>query len=133
MGIRIVLGFLVSVPACSFFSCLVGFFTAKFKMHPFISTLANQLMIFGGMVLLTGNGYMGMPNSDVLKGITGRIGEGTMGFPIMIIYAIILVIVMWFIWNKTRFGKNMFAVGGNPEAASVSGISVFWTTMAPFF
>lgn len=118
MGIRIVLGFLVSVLACSFFSCLVGFFTAKFKMHPFISTFANQLMIFGGMVLLTGNGYTGMPNSDVLKGITGRIGEGTTGFPIMIIYAIILVIVMWFIWNKTRFGKNMFAVGGNPEAAS---------------
>ena len=37
---------------------------------------------------------------------------------------------MWFMWNKTTFGKNMFAVGSNPEAANVSGVSVFWTTIA---
>ena len=36
---------------------------------------------------------------------------------------------MWFIWNKTRFGKNMFAVGSNMEAAKVSGVNVFLTTM----
>ena len=36
---------------------------------------------------------------------------------------------MWFIWNKTTFGKNMFAVGSNPEAANVSGVSVFKTTI----
>ena len=34
---------------------------------------------------------------------------------------------MWFIWNKTTFGKNMFAVGSNQEAASVSGVNVFKT------
>ena len=39
---------------------------------------------------------------------------------------------MWFIWNKTTLGKNLFAVGGNPEAASVSGISVFWVTVGAF-
>lgn len=126
---RVILGFLCSTVACTFFSCLAGFFTAKFKMHPFISTLANQLIIFGGMVLLTENGFTGMPNNDLITNLTGRI-DGT--FPIMIIYAIVLIIVMWFIWNKTKFGKNMFAVGGNPEAAAVSGISVFWTTMGVF-
>ena len=31
---------------------------------------------------------------------------------------------MWFIWNKTKLGKNMFAIGGNPEAAEVSGVNV---------
>jgi methyl-galactoside transport system permease protein len=36
---------------------------------------------------------------------------------------------MWFIWNKTTFGKNMFAVGSNAEAAKVSGVNVFWTTV----
>ena len=42
------------------------------------------------------------------------------------------MVVVWFIWNKTTFGKNLFAVGGNPEAASVSGISVFWVTVGAF-
>lgn len=33
-------------------------------------------------------------------------------------------IVIWFIWNKTKLGKNMFAIGGNPEAAAVSGVNI---------
>ena len=42
---------------------------------------------------------------------------------------ILLVALMWFVWNKTTFGKNMFAVGSNAEAARVSGVNVFWTTV----
>ena len=41
----------------------------------------------------------------------------------------IIVALMWFIWNKTTFGKNMFAVGSNPEAANVSGVNVMKTTI----
>ena len=40
-----------------------------------------------------------------------------------------VVVLMWFIWNKTTFGKNMFAVGSNPEAANVSGVNVMRTTI----
>ena len=40
------------------------------------------------------------------------------------IYAVIATIIMWILWNKTRFGKNIFAIGGNPEAARVSGVNV---------
>ena len=50
----------------------------------------------------------------------------------IILWAIIAVVVVWFIWNKTTFGKNLYAVGGNPEAATVSGISVFKVTMGAF-
>ena len=54
------------------------------------------------------------------------------GFPTIILWAIAAVIIVWFIWNKTTFGKNLFAVGGNPEAAAVSGISVFRVTVGAF-
>ena len=47
-------------------------------------------------------------------------------------WAVVAVAVVWFIWNKTTFGKNLYAVGGNPEAAAVSGISVFAVTMGAF-
>ena len=39
---------------------------------------------------------------------------------------------MWVIWNKTKFGKNMFAVGSNEEAARVSGVNVFMTILMVF-
>ena len=53
-------------------------------------------------------------------------------FPTIILWAVAAVAIVWFIWNKTTFGKNLYAVGGNPEAASVSGISVFKVTMGAF-
>ena len=49
--------------------------------------------------------------------------------PWYVLYAAIIVALMWFIWNKTTFGKNMFAVGSNPEAANVSGVNVMKTTI----
>ena len=47
----------------------------------------------------------------------------------MVIYFLILAIIVWVIWNKTTLGKNMFAVGGNEEAAAVSGVNVAKTIM----
>ena len=54
---------------------------------------------------------------------------GGVAVPWYVLYAVILTALMWFIWNKTTFGKNMFAVGSNAEAAKVSGVNVFWTTV----
>ena len=36
----------------------------------------------------------------------------------------IAIVIVWVLWNKTRFGRNIFAIGGNPEAAKVSGVNV---------
>ena len=44
--------------------------------------------------------------------------------PNLVIFLIICAVIMWVIWNKTTIGKNMFAIGGNPEAAAVSGVNV---------
>ena len=54
------------------------------------------------------------------------------GFPTIILWAVAAVVIVWFIWNKTTFGKNLYAVGGHPEAAAVSGISVFKVTVGAF-
>ncbi|MCY0524557.1 ABC transporter permease subunit, partial [Klebsiella pneumoniae] len=39
-------------------------------------------------------------------------------------YALIAFFFVWILWNKTRFGKNIIAIGGNPDAAKVSGVNV---------
>ena len=51
-------------------------------------------------------------------------GRHILGVPNLVWFLIICSIVMWIVWNKTTLGKNMFAIGGNTEAAAVSGVNV---------
>jgi methyl-galactoside transport system permease protein len=115
-----------------------GFCTAKFKLHPFIVTLATQLITYGALLIYL---MQGTNNGQSISGldpsytgfITGsalRIGD--VAIPNYVLYALIITVIMWFIWNKTAFGKNMFAVGSNPEAANVSGVSVSRTIIWVF-
>ena len=126
---RVFLALVICVILCTFFTTIAGFFTAKFKMHPFISTMANMLVIFGLVTYSTKGVSFGSIDSSISKMIIPRIGGK---FPAIILWAVAAVIIVWFIWNKTTFGKNLYAVGGNPEAAAVSGISVFWVTVGAF-
>lgn len=112
-----------------------GFFVAKFNLHPFIVTLATQLIVYGVLLMyIMINGNNGQPLSGLDNSfkvfVTGSILK-VFGVPIpnYVWYAVIMVIFMWFVWNKTTFGKNMFAVGSNPEAANVSGVNVAKTTI----
>ena len=126
--VRVFLALLVCVVLCTVFTTIAGFFTAKFKMHPFISTMATMLVIFGLVTYSTKGVSFGAIDPSIRQMIIPQIN----GFPTIILWAVAAVAVVWFIWNKTTFGKNLFAVGGNPEAASVSGISVFWVTVGAF-
>ncbi len=117
-----------------------GFFVAKFSLHPFIVTLATQLITYGLILMffmLNGNNgqpvsglsqeYKNVVSQPMFKIVTEK--SGTISIPWYVLYAVLFVILMWFIWNKTAFGKNMFAVGSNADAARVSGVNVFWTTI----
>ena len=110
------------------FSSIAGFFMAKYKMHPFISTMANMLIIFGLVTYATKGVSFGAIDSAIPNMFIPTIGN----FPTIIIWAVVAIAIVWFIWNKTTFGKNLYAVGGNPEAAAVSGISVFKVTLGAF-
>ncbi len=125
---RILLALVVCIVLCTVFTTIAGFFTAKFKMHPFISTMANMLVIFGLVTYSTKGVSFGAIDSSISGMIMPRIN----GFPTIILWAVAAVVIVWFIWNKTTFGKNLYAVGGNPEAAAVSGISVFKVTVGAF-
>ena len=112
-----------------------GFFVAKFSLHPFIVTLSTQLITYGIILwFFSLNGNNGQPISGLsdeyktfVNGELFRVDN--VPIPRYVLYAILLTALMWFVWNKTTFGKNMFAVGSNAEAAKVSGVNVFLTTM----
>jgi len=99
--------------------------------------LATQLMLYGivlSYVNLGKNG--GGPISGLMESyknaVKGTIRIGGTAIPYYVFYAFAAAVVMWFIWNKTVLGKNMYAVGANPEAANVSGVSVLGTTILVF-
>ena len=115
-----------------------GFSVAKFKLHPFIVTLSTQLIVYGAILMYL---MRGVNNGQTLSGladnyrsfITGTLFSiGGVAVPKYVLYSLILTIIMWVIWNKTTFGKNMFAVGSNEEAANVSGVNVMRTIIMVF-
>lgn len=115
-----------------------GFFVAKFKLHPFIVTLSTQLIVFGAVLMylmIGGNNGQTLSGLDYsyIKFIAGTLFKiGRVSVPKYVLYSVLLTIFMWIVWNKTKFGKNMFAVGSNEEAARVSGVNVFLTIVAVF-
>lgn len=136
-ALRLIMALGLSIVLCVIFSAFAGVFSARLKIHPFISTLATQLIIYGLLFFGTSGTPVGSIDAGIKDMLGGRWVLGTLGgdlitFPKLIIPAVVAIFVAWFIWNKTTFGKNMYAVGGNSEAASVSGISVFWVTMGVF-
>ncbi len=115
-----------------------GFFVAKFKLHPFIVTLSTQLIVFGTVLMYL---MIGGNNGQTLSGLDSSYTSfisGTLftvngvAVPKYVLYSVVLTVLMWIVWNKTKFGKNMFAVGSNEEAARVSGVNVFLTVLAVF-
>ncbi|AVQ30179.1 MULTISPECIES: galactose/methyl galactoside ABC transporter permease MglC [Fusobacterium] len=107
-----------------------GIIVAKLNVHPFIATLGMMTIVYGINSLYYD--YVGAsPISGFSKSYSsfaqGYIGTPSFNMSYLIIYAAVATAIMWILWNKTKFGKNVFAVGGNPEAAKVSGVNVAWT------
>ena len=132
--VPVILPIIAAIIACMLFGMVNGFLVAKYDMHPFIATLAVQVMIYGACSL-----YFDMPpnSSQPIGGVRpdfAAIGQTKLfgKFSILIPIAIFFTIAIWFILNKTTFGKAVYAIGGNREAAVVSGINVFKTIMLIF-
>ena len=128
VGLRVFMALVVCCIVTTTFSSIAGFFTARFKIHPFISTMANMLIMFGLMTFATKGVSFGAIEMTIPRMIMPKIGR----FPTIILWAVAVVAIMYFVWNKTTLGKNMYAVGGNAEAAAASGINVFKVTITAF-
>ncbi len=130
--------FIIVVAVGALVGLINGFFVAKFKLHPFIVTLSTQLIVFGVVLMYL---MIGTNNGQTLSGLDPAYTEfvrgtlfriGGVAVPKYVLYSAIITVIMWIVWNKTAFGKNMFAVGSNEEAANVSGINVFRTIVLVF-
>jgi inositol transport system permease protein len=97
-----------------------GLLIAKARIPPFIATLAMLVGARGAALTLSG----GLPIAGLPKSFL-TIGAGyILGIPIPAIIAAIVMLIGYFILSRTSFGRSVYAVGGNEEAAMLSGINV---------
>ena len=124
-----------SIAVAVAFAMLNGFGVAKLHLHAFIVTLGTQLIAYGANCLYIESQPSGTAQAlstfdqNFLNVAAGAINIGDVRIPIVVLYFLVLAFIVWVIWNKTKLGKNMFAVGGNTEAAAVSGVNVAKTIM----
>src|ERR1700730_18782796 len=112
------------IPATAVFGLCIGslsgFFVAFLKLNPFIVTLA-MWEIFAGMTLVITKGYPIRPLGPAFT----MYGQGALfGIPGPVLLFLICAIVLVWVLTKTRFGRNLYAIGGNRDAAVLVGIPV---------
>jgi methyl-galactoside transport system permease protein len=132
--VTLLIPIVAAILACALLGLLNGWLIAQFGVAPFIATLGAFAWVYGICGL-----YFDMePNSSQpiggLRGDFTAIGTGSfdigpISLPYIVLIALAVALFMWVLMNKTTFGKNVYAIGGNVNAAKVSGINVFWTTI----
>ena len=122
----------VVIPLTALFGCGLGLvnalFVARLRLNPFIVTLASG-EIFAGAILVITQGYPVRPlgNPFILFG-----QSMILGVPLPFLIFLGAALLLWWVLAKTRFGRNIYAVGGNREAAALVGIRVARVEMLVF-
>lgn len=102
-----------------------AFVANKFKLPPFLVTLAMQQIYKGVLMLISNGSPIGNLNSGIIF-----MGQGYIGpIPVPVILMVVFILVGAVVLGRTQFGRNVIAIGGNAEAARVSGIDVTKTRL----
>jgi L-arabinose transport system permease protein len=105
-----------------------GFVIAKLGINALITTLATMQIVRGLGFIMSNGVAVGIANDEFYL-----LGNGTLlGVPIPIWVTLVSFLVFGFLLNGTVYGRNALAIGGNKEAARLSGIGVDWTKMIIF-
>lgn len=121
-AVPLLLALAIVLAVCAIIGAINGTVISIFKVPPFIATLGMQTLVYGICLVYTGAQPLGSMRTDYSNISTGFIGNRIFSYPAIIAFAIGLA--MWFLFNKTRHGKYMYAIGGNENAAEVAGVNV---------
>jgi len=127
-GVPIIPAVLIGVVVGGVLGLTNGVLVTRFKLPPFIATL-GMLGIARGIVLVItdANTIQGLPDGFQ------TVANGTvLGIPNLLIIFAIITAIAWFVLNRTVFGRYVYAVGSNPEAARLAGVPVAMVTTAVY-
>ncbi|WP_334105031.1 ABC transporter permease [Muricomes intestini] len=115
-----------AIVTCGLMGLVTGVLIAQFKLFPFVATLAMQLVIRGLATALSGGASFPIAVSAFTKIGLGKV-FGVIPIPAVILIG--LIILAYFLLHWTKFGRYVYATGGNVDAAVASGVNVYWITV----
>lgn len=133
-GLPIWLSIVIGIVAAFLMGALNGYLSVKLNIHSMMITLAT-MTIFSGIAFIITDSQTIFNLPDSFK----FIGQGFIAYeqigaviPVPVVIMIFVVAIVSFVMNKTYFGRFMYAVGSNPEAARLAGINVAGTRVLVF-
>jgi methyl-galactoside transport system permease protein len=124
LNLPVIVPVLLVTLICGAVSLINGLIVSKLSVTSFIATLGTGMILYG----VTSTYYEKIGKASPIGGLSDSFTHFAQGelfhVPFLILYAAAAVGIMWFIWNKTKLGRNLFAIGNNIEAAKVSGVNI---------
>jgi ribose transport system permease protein len=127
-GMAVPASIVVTLALSSLWGVVNGYVMARFRLHAFLVTMATMTLIRGVTYTLT-SGYPvgGLPQAFFVY------GAGQVAFiPLPVVYMAIIFAIGMFVLNWTPFGRSVYAIGGNEDAARLSGINVMRVKVGVF-
>ena len=125
MNAPIVIVCLFVIALCALFGFINGVVISKLQVPAFLATLGMQTIIYGANCVYSNSIPVGGLRKDYGNVTSDSLFKiGTFNFKYLFFFAIAAGLLFWFLYNKTRYGKYMYAIGGNENAAEVSGVNV---------
>ena len=117
-GVNPYLTMLIVILVGALGGCLNAFIITKMHVNPIICTMGTQFIFRGGAYLLTDGRYIRINNP-----VYTYIGSGKIaGIPFCLSVMAIIYVIIWYVLKYTTYGRQVFAVGGNPKVAQLAGI-----------
>ncbi len=124
------IGLIIIVIVATIFGFVNGILVARLKLPPFIATLGIMSISQGLGSIVTGVQTMRYPTIGSADAWFKEVFFKVEGIPVGVIYLIVFFLLAFFLLNKTKFGRYVFALGSNEEAARLSGVNVSkWKTL----
>lgn len=135
--VNLFVAFLIVLAVGALFGLMNGLIISKLNVPPFIATLGTQTIVYGICLIFTNaqpigsfkDSYKTFVNGTWFKGLFTVPGSGEVfpGIPYLLAWSVVFGLLFWFLYNKTTHGKYMYAIGGNENAAEVSGVNTVRT------
>ncbi len=120
-GLSVPLAILLGLAVGAGIGVVNGFIVVKLKVNSFITTLGTASIISALQVIVTDNRQPLPPSLPAWRSLTQT---KVFGFQIIVLYMLIIAVVLWWALTHTPFGRYLYAIGGSPEAARLSGVKV---------
>ncbi|MFS4091088.1 ABC transporter permease [Streptomyces sp. AF1A] len=120
---------LLAVLACTLVGAVNGLLITRLGINSFITTIGMSTVLTGVLGAYTNGNvfYEGIPSSLT------KLGQGDLlGVPLPVVYAAALGVVVWYVLQWTPLGRYLYAIGGSPDAARLSGVPVRRLTLLAF-